>query len=427
MIRRTLHRVFSRKGRGITRHDLEQLKLLARSRDPDDRVKAASDPGITPEILHYLARDSAAKVRLAVAGNELTPRQADLLLALDDSLEVRRRIALKISENLRDASKETTEVWNLTIKVLEALAHDNLAEVRRLIAQSAKSIDKVPSSLMTGLGGDREADVAVPALGYVGRIEDSDLVRIVEAAPSQSVVGAVAARPSIGPTVSKAVVDHGDTPSIAILLRNHSATIPTETLDRVVDRAPPIEPWHQPLVERPHLSDSAAVRLASFVADKLVQVLKSRPDINPETNAAISIVIEKRGQSVEHVVPEVVDTEGPLNRARRLNAQGLLNEEAVMDQLGGDIQFVIAALSLRARIAPAVVQKILSAHSAKALIALAWKSGFSMRLATQLQLRVARLPPKARINAAVGGSFPLSDAEMLWQIEFFATLVTGDR
>jgi uncharacterized protein (DUF2336 family) len=427
MIRQTLRRVFGRYGRGVSRHDLEQLKLLARSRDPDDRVKAASDPGITPEILHYLARDSSAKVRLAVAANELTPRQADLLLALDDSLEVRRRIALKISQNLQDASKETSKVWNLTIKVLEALAHDNLAEVRRLIAQSARSIEKVPASLMTGLGGDRESDVAVPALGYVGRIEDNDLVRIVEEAPSQSVVGAVAARPAIGPSVSKAVVDHGDTPSIAILLRNHSAAIPPDTLDRVVDRAQPIEPWHQPLVERPQLTDSAAIRLASFVADKLLQVLKSRPDINPETNAAISIVIEKRGHGVEQVVPEVVDTEGPLNRARRLNAQGLLNEDAVLEQVGGDTQFVIAALSLRARIPPAVVQKILSSHSAKALIALAWKSGFSMRLGTQLQLRFARLPPKARISAAPGGNFPLGEAEMRWQIEFFATLVTGDR
>ena len=423
MIRGTLRRVFGRKERGVMHHDLDQIKLLARSRDPDDRVKAASDPGITPEILHYLARDSSAKVRLAVAGNELTPRQGDLLLALDDSLEVRRRVALKISQNLREASKETAQVWSLTIKVLEALAHDNLAEVRRLIAESAKSIEKVPASLMTGLGHDREADVAVPALGYVGRIEDSELVRIVEEAPSQRVVGADAGRPAIGASVANAVVDHGDTPAIAILLGNRSAMIPAETIDRVVDRAPPIEPWHGPLVERPQLSDSAALRLASFVADKLVQVLKSRPDLDPETNTAISIVIEKRRQGIEQVVPEIVDTEGPLSRARRLHAQGLLTEDAVMDQLGGDTQFVIAALALRARIPAPVVQKILSSHSAKALTALAWKSGYSMRLATQLQLRVARLPPKARVTAGIGGNFPLSEAEMRWQIEFFGTLV----
>ena len=165
------------------------------------------------------------------------------------------------------------------------------------------------------------------------------------------------------------------------------------------------------------------MRLASFVADKLAQVLKSRPDLEPETNTAISIVIEKRRQGVEQVVPEVVDTEGPLSRARRLNAQGLLTEDAVMDQLGGDMQFVIAALALRARIPAPVVQKILSSHSAKALTALAWKSGFSMRLATQLQLRVARLPPKARVTASVGGNFPLTESEMRWQIEFFGTLV----
>lgn len=423
MIRNTLRRVFGRKGRAVLHRDLDQIKLLARSRDPEDRIAAACDPGVTPEILHYLARDSSAKVRLAVAGNAATPRQGDLLLALDDSLEVRRRVALKIAQNLREASHETAQVWSLTIKVLEALAHDNLAEVRRLIAESARSIEKVPSSLMTGLGHDRESDVAVPALGYVGRIEDSELVRIVEEAPSQRVVGAVAGRPAIGASVADAVVAHGDTPAIAILLGNRSAAIPAETIDRVVDRAPPIEPWHAPLVERPQLSDSAALRLASFVAEKLVQVLKSRPDLDPETNAAISIVIEKRQRGIEQVVPEVVDTEGPLSRARRLTAQGLLNETVVIDHLGHDMPFVIAALALRARVAAPVVQKILTSHSAKALTALAWKSGFSMRLSMQLQLRVARLPPKARVNPAPGGGFPLGEAEMRWQIEFFGTLV----
>jgi uncharacterized protein (DUF2336 family) len=263
----------------------------------------------------------------------------------------------------------------------------------------------------------------VPALGYVGRIDDPDLVRIVEDAPSQRVIGAVAGRPAIGPRVAEAVVERGDAPSIAVLLGNQTAQIPPDTLDRVVDRAPPNEPWHAPLVARPQLSDGAALRLASFVADKLVQVLKARPDLDPETNTAISIVVEKRGEPLEQVVPEVVDTEGPLARARKLLARGDLIEDKVIEQLGADTAFVIAALSLRARIPAPVVQKILSSHSAKALTALAWKAGYSMRLSTQLQLRVARLPPKARLAAAVGGNFPLSEAEMKWQIEFFGTLV----
>lgn len=423
MIRDALRRVFRAKGRADQSSDLEQLKLLARSRDPDDRVKAAGDPAITPEILYYLARDTAAKVRLAVARNEHAPGKADLLLARDDDADVRRAIAVKISRNLGEFSRDTGEVWSLVIKMLEALSHDDIAEVRRLIAESARSIEKVPAELMSALGHDREADVAVPALGYVGRIKDPDLVRIVEDAPSQRVIGAVAGRPAIGPSVSQAVVERGDAPAITVLLGNKTARIPPDTLDRVVDRAPPHEPWHAPLVDRPQLSDGAALRLASFVADKLVQTLKARPDLDPETNAAISIVIEKRGQPIEEIVPEVVDTEGPLARARKLLARGDLIEDKVIEHLGSDTAFVIAALSLRARIPAPVVRKILSSHSAKALTALTWKAGYSMRLSTQLQLRVARLPPKARLAAAVGGGFPLSEAEMKWQIEFFGTLV----
>ncbi len=58
--------------------------------------------------------------------------------------------------------------------------------------------------------------------------------------------------------------------------------------------------------------------------------------------------------------------------------------------------------------------------SAKGMTAVTWKAGLSMRLAQQLQLRLARIAPGSVLKPAAGGKFPLSEDEMGWQIEFFA-------
>ena len=429
MLRDAITRLFGRLGgERTTSVPFDKAKALARHGDPAVRRSVAMDPDAAPELLFFLARDRSAPVRAAVAAHPKTPRQADLLLALDEQPEIRTLVAEKIAGQAQHlSSHDAAQLWQLTVQVLEALARDDVPRVRQLVAETARGIARMPSHLMTELGRDRTSAVAVPALGFVGAIADGDLVEIVERAPDEDVIGAIARRPAIGPTVADAVVEHGSAPSVAILLANRQATFTPEALDRVVDRAAPVEIWHEPLVGRPQLTDGAAVRLASFVADKLVQALRSRPDLDPETNAAIEIIIHERevtpGMGPTMTITTDFDENHPVTRARRMFAGGLLNEEALLDVLDTDRDFLVAALSLRSKLPPAVVAKILSSHSAKGLTALTWKAGFTMRLALQLQLRVAHLPPKARLIAGGGGTFPLSAAELEWQIEFFRSLV----
>ncbi len=428
MLRDAIRKLFGRLGGGRAGSiPFDQAKTLARYGDLGARRAIARDPDTAPELLFFLARDQSPEVRAAVAAHRRTPRQADLLLALDEQPEIRTLIAEKIAGQSQElASHDAAQLWQLTVQVLEALARDDLPRVRQLVAETARGIAAVPSHLMTELGRDRTSAVAVPALGFVGRIADPDLVEIVERAPDEAVIGAVARRPAIGPTVSDAVVEHGSAPSVALLLANREAAIAPDTLDRVVDRAAPVEIWHEPLVGRPQLTDGAAMRLASFVADRLLQVLQSRPDLDAETNAAIQIIIHERdlppGTEPTTIVTAEIDDDHPVTRARRLFASGLLTEDAVLETLD-ERDFLVAALSLRSKLPPAVVAKILASHSAKGLTALCWKAGFTMRLALQLQLRVAHLPPKARLIAASGGTFPLSADELDWQIDFFRTLV----
>ena len=393
-------------------------KVLARSPDPVVRQAVAAAPDTAPELLYFLARDPAPVVRGAIALNPATPRQADLLLALDEAPEIRTLIAEKMARHLNQHGREeTAQLWQLTVAVLDALSRDNLPSVRYLVAEMARGLDRMPVNIVTALSRDRLADVAVPALGYAGAIPDPELVEIVVHAPDPRIVSAVARRPSIGPTVSEKIVESGDSFAIETLLQNRSAEISTVVLDAVIERAPAHETWHEPLVQRPSLTESAAMKLAQFVADRLAKVLHARTDLVPASSA----VPKERAATVTVTVSTAEET--PLGRARRHFANGTLTEDLVSQALGSDQDFVIAALSLRSRLKPAVVNKIIVAHSAKGLTALSWKAGFSMRFAALMQVRLAHLPPKSRLNATSGGSYPLTPAEMEWQIEFFQSLV----
>jgi hypothetical protein len=61
---------------------------------------------------------------------------------------------------------------------------------------------------------------------------------------------------------------------------------------------------------------------------------------------------------------------------------------------------------------------MLASGSAKAVVALAWRAEVAMRVATQLQLRLAGISP-ASVLGARSDSYPLADEDMQWQIEFF--------
>ena len=423
---RTLGRFLHRSGR-----DYGKAKTRARSPDAYVRRDVALRPDVQPELLYFLARDVSPVVRAAVAAHPKTPRQADLNLALDEVPEIRLVVAEKVTNQINSIGHdEGTLIWQLTVAVLEALARDDISRVRQLVAETARGLAKMPAAVATTLARDRVPAVAVSALNYPGQLADQELVEIVRGAPDPSIVGAVARRPAIGAAVADAVVAQGDDHAIGLLLYNKTADIQANTLNRVIDRAAQVPSWHEALVTMPMLSQSTAVRLAGFVADALIKLMEARPDLDRATVASIGQAAqERRAHPATAIVPVVAELvqpdEDPVTRARRLHAAGELSEDVLVDALGVDLDFLIAALSLRSRLPPAVVAKLLASQSAKGLTSLAWLSGYSMRLALQLQLRIGHLPPKARLTATSAAGWPLTQEEMEWQIEFFRTLVSG--
>lgn len=408
--------------------DYETAKRMAASPDAGERSQVAGRTDTRPEILYFLAGDQTALVRREIAKNVSTPRQADLLLSTDPDEQVRSGLAAKIAALAPELSPDRVgQIEKMTLEILEMLARDQAVTVRRVVAEALQHSKAAPAHLVQQLARDLELQVSGPVLRHSPVLTDEDLLHIIRDRPLDGQLVAIAERAGVSPAVTDAVVRTESERAVAALLANHSAQIREETLDRIVDMAPRHEPWHGPLVRRPTLPPTAAARIAAFVNAQLMKVLADRADLPPETRAAVAEAVANRGTApgrtdggIEAVDDAAPPKGRPSERAEALHKAGKLDEDTVSLALTqGDRGFVMAALGLKSGIPLSIIEKIVSGQSPRAVTALCWKAGLSMRFARQVQLRLAQIPPTAVLNAKNGTDYPMTVEELNWQLEFF--------
>lgn len=402
--------------------DYDTAKRLASSTDDKDRRFVASRSETRPEILYLLASDRSPEVRREIARNVSTPRQADLMLSTDPDEQVRSGLASKIAALVPAMPPDRVgQIERMTLEVLDTLARDQAVAVRRVVAEALKDEANAPPGIVQQLARDLELSVSVPVLRHSPILTDEDLLHIIESAPLDGQLVAIAERAGVSAGISDAIARTESESAVAALLGNPSAQIREETLDRLVELAPRYEPWHGPLVRRPNLPARAAARLAGFVADQLLRVLQSRKDLPAGTLAAVAEAVKARVPGARHAAAaEPESRERPADRASRLHAAGKLDEDAVsMALMQGDRGFVLAALSLLAGLSGDAVERIVTGQSPRGTTALCWKAGLSMRFCRQVQMRLAMIPPAQVLNPKDGTDYPMSTADMEWQLEFF--------
>lgn len=409
--------------------DYDLAKRKAFSPDRAERRQVADAVGAQPEILYLLASDREAVVRRAVASNAATPRQADLLLSTDPDEGVRSQLAVKIAALMPSLSNsQVGQFERMTLEILETLARDQTVAIRATLADAVKSLPNAPPSVVQQLARDLEIQVSGPVLRHSPLLTDDDLLAIIQGLPADDKLCAIAERAGVSSAVSDAIVRTESEAAVTSLLGNPSAQIREETLDRILDMAPRHEPWHAPLVRRPALPAAAVARIAGFVTDSLLKVLEARTDLSAQARTALTQAVKQRaavinmddGDGHQIRLVEEPPRERPADRARRLDKEGKLDEEVVLGGLGqGDRGFVLTALSLLSGLSATIVDKIATSQSPRAVTALAWKAGLSMRGARQLQLRLAQVPPTKVLNARDGTHYPMTPDELQWQLDFF--------
>lgn len=444
----------------------DDQKRLAHDGSFEERLDLAQRGDVRPEILYFLASDPDTEVRRHIARNHKAPRHADLLLAKDEQDEVRTDVAGKISEITANiAGGKQDNVYKLTMEALEVLARDQLVRVRQILAETLKECPNAPGSVMEILALDREIAVARPVLESSPVLNDEFLLEVISSNAVHGALSAIARRVALGENVADAIVHNGDAEAIAELLGNKSTQIREETLDRIVDQASGEPTWHKPMVHRPNLHAEAAMRIAEIVAAPLLADLRTRTDLDDATLGAIKEVMLRRLDSddlsgfkgsranaaqgdVKSVTSEETSQDGPspaggesaataqqtpsgsngsvvTNRVRQMYLNDELNEHEISSALtSGGHEFVVYAIALKSKTPVDVVSRAVSMRSGKAIVALCWKAGLSMQLATRIQMNLAHIPPSDVLRATASEEFPLSHDEMRWQLEFMSGLTT---
>ena len=401
----------------------EEQRARLETGGADDLLHLASSRGTRPEILYYLASDGAAVVRSAVASNDSTPVQADELLVGDENPEVRCALAEKIARLVPDMPEDEQEkIRDLTHDILDQLARDSLPRVRAAVAEQLKHATRVPKHVVSLLAMDVEDIVAAPILEFSPLLDDSDLLEIIRLSKAENSAIAIARRANLGAQVADVVARSADVDTVGALLANGSAQLREDTLDRIIDQAQNVTSWHEPLVHRPKLPMSAVRKLSGFVAQSLVRVLCQRNDLDPGTTDYLLEVVDQRFEAEEDEdEPDAVSEESQVDRARAMHKQGTLDDECVQAAIeAGQTAFAVEALMLMSELPTAGARKLLGSGQAKAVTALVWKCGLGMRTAMQVQRTIGKIAPQNMLNARNGTDFPLSETDMLWQLEALA-------
>ena len=415
----------------------EQARDLLDHPDPSVRMTLASRDDLEPEILYFLARDPDITIRRAIAVNQAAPVKASLLLAKDEDGDVRTDLADRVGRLVPGLTEDQqANAWRTIHQVLGLLARDQLPRVRRALAEALKALPDAPHDIVLLLARDPEATVASPVLEFSPVLTDEDLQDIIQSSPLTAQLAAISRRINVGEEVSNAIVGTGNVDAITALLKNSSAQIREETLDAIIDAAPRQSSWHEPLVHRPSLNARAALRIAEFVAESLIQKLAARTDIDAETVTTLSTIVRdklRRDEGKSGLAPD--DPTAALHpdalkiaerQADALAAAGKLTPAYVLTAAAeGVTPLVVAGLARLADLPMDAVVEVVRTTSAKGMLAVAWAADFSAEDAVHLQMKVARVTPDAVIKPRAGGGFDCTEAELEWQLDMFKDLAEG--
>jgi uncharacterized protein (DUF2336 family) len=339
--------------------------------------------------------------------NPSAPSETNAALAGDPDERVRALVARKLGLLLPSLSAGARDgLSRRTLEMLTALAEDETVRVRAVIADAVKDMPETPRAIILRLAYDAEMTVCEPVIRFSPLLTSADLVALVVAAPSAGTGVAVARRAALDTAVTNAVASKGTDDAVLALLMNGSAQIREATLDGLVDRSVDHPAWHDPLVRRPALSDRSIKTLSWIVADHLLEVLAARSGLDPVLAADLRARVSSRLQRG----PEV---EEPSARADKPAEADLL--AAVRE---GDARKAAVMLAAAADVPLRAVRHAAALRSAKGLVSLTWKAGFSMRTGHAMQVLLAGLSPGTALKPGPGNTFPLSPREMLWQVEF---------
>jgi uncharacterized protein (DUF2336 family) len=398
----------------------EDAKKIAAKGSVEERRNLASHENLEPEILYYFTDDEAPEVRREVANNPGAPLQADLILAKDENDEVRMELARKIGQLVPHLPREQNKrLAEMALEILEILAEDQLPMVRAIISDELKHSKNVPQAMIDRLAHDMDEIVSYPILEFSPLLSKLSLLEIVASGISSGALKAISRRKNLDSAISNAVYESGDADAVGTLLENKSAGINAKTMDSIADEAEENENWHPPLVQRDDLTPKTIRRIATFVSRSLLDTLIKRNNVNEKLVEDVRKTVRKR---IERGDIEEDSQNLPTGevRAKKLFAAGKLDEDSIKKAIKErELAFIHHALALMSKLPQEAVQKMMTTPSGKGVTALSYKAGLSMNTCEDLQIKIAKVPPKQMVRAKSVGKYPMSEDDIDWYLDFY--------
>lgn len=393
----------------------DDAKRITESGSDEERAQLASCGDVPPEFLYYFATEGGPHVKAAVAKNQSTPLQADMVLSKDQDDSVREILAGKIGEKAAHAEPDKDpKSTGMVHQILDTLARDQLPAVRGIISDAIQSLDNVPKPIVSLLASDVDELVSSPILQFSPLLSDAELADMVGAGMGTTAMKAVANRENVGSDVTRAVTETGDTAAIETMLHNATASIENETFDQIAALAENAENLHAPMVGRADLPPEAAKKIATFISDALLDQLSSRNDLDPSVKEELRSKISSR-LGGEQAGAEAID----LNNAQSISEayaeakKGRIGAHKVMRSLNrGDYSYVVAAMALMSNVPHEQLVKAILASDTRKLISVAWKCGFDPFMAETIQKKLPPIADSDVLAPDANGRFPIEPTDM---------------
>ncbi len=386
--------------------------------DEASRVRLASRSSTAPATLLALADDPAATVRAAVALNPVAEAASDERLVRDADERIRALLAGKMARLLPALSPdERSAAQTHVYAMLRTLADDAALRVRVAIAEALTTATAAPRDLLLKMTRDPAAVVSDTVVRFSPLLTDADLLDLLATPPHPATAVAVASRAGLSAVVAADIVEHADNAAVTALLSNRTASIQEATLDSLIGRAGDHPEWHEPLACRPFLPVRTIRALSAIVAGHLLDLLACRENVPPSMADELRALVTTRLEA-----PLPPSEQELLKAVQLLQDDGKLHEEAfLLAAQAGEERRATAMLAVASGTSFATVQRAATLRSPKALVSLVARSGFSMRAGRVAQQLLGRLRSSELLLSPLDDDlFPLSPAEMDWQIELLA-------
>lgn len=385
----------------------------------DKATAAAPEKRVANEaaenVFYFPEEDRAAEAESAAA-------DAGADGAAPSGDELARKIA-ELTPGLSPA--EQGRIYQITIKTLEVLVRDQMTQIRQTLAEVLKNIPSIAPDVIRELTEGRDHDVSEHIHDYAHVLSDDDLVLVITSDPIQGVLEAISRNQG-----AQGSLAHGiDRKKLVNALGKANAHIREELLGEIIDKTPRVRAWNSAMTRRPNLPGRTARRISEQAAQSIFEELREKVKLDEDTLTGIMDIVEQRLEGAEKSASEPTrrqeveereeDPAEVESQIEGMYADGTLTEEAISDALyRGQRLFVIAAVARMAGVGKDLVNRAVRMRSAKSIVAIAWKAGFSMRLAMALQLRLAGMPPARVMQPGTEGDFPMGEDAMAWHIEF---------